>query len=421
MNATPSLKTASGRPLITLGATGCQNCRVFKACGGHPLPLIFKLGCANYNSVTNLVDNDNMDPRFDDRFWERWDDVGGLDDYTVGKLKSVTAKGFPRYLPMLQGKQVSRSRTLDLPMVALPLFHILVRRKNGGYGPKFPSGAALRAAYKLRPDTRILLVGVDKDRPLETFWAKHRSQKIGQALMPLDLLGVTAPNFSYFTDVPGFQILRNCKRMLLSVERLSKAGVRTSPHLNANTLGHWRFWLQFLRDHPEVKTLTVEFQTGALEKQEVGREIFDGLINLQNCLGRPIHCFLVGGGRFYREACEKLKSFTVIDSQPYMQATKRRVLMPDSAGGFSWKKSLTKIGAPIVDLFETSLLYYEDKLNNASEEEIESPVENTEPESERQTFMPYLTAQPLAPGISEMNSAATVACQAETVCHAPAL
>jgi hypothetical protein len=419
MNATTTIKPASGRAPLTLGSTGGENCLIFKTCGGHPMELIYKLGCANYHNDARYVNTGDMNPWDEKRFYELWDDVYGLIDCSVGKLKSIPAGKLPRYITQLQGKQFSRCRTLDLSIVALPLFQILVKKRNGGYGSKYYSGAALRAAYKLRPDTRIILVGVKEDQPLENCWAKHRSHNIGEELKRLDLLGVTVPNFSYFTNVSGFQIVRNFKRMLLMAERLSDAGVKVSPHLSANTPGHWRNWLEFLRDHPEVKTVTMEFQTGTLEEKRVEREVFDGLVNLQDSLGRPIHCFLVGAARLYHEACERLDNFTLIDSQPYMQAVNRFVLHAEASGRYFWKNTPTKIGAPITDLFETNLLLYGDKLNAHSGDEIEGSPCAAENVSDEQMSMPYFTAQPVAPEISERNSAATVSCQAEMVCHAP--
>ena len=106
----------------------------------------------------------------------------------------------------------------------------------------------LRSGYKLRQDTRILLTGVDVDGPLETFWAEHRVSDVCKALTELDVIGVTIPNYSFFTDGPRFQILRNRKRILLVAERLSAAGVPVSLHIHGNTPRDWDFWLNFLKD-----------------------------------------------------------------------------------------------------------------------------------------------------------------------------
>src|SRR5665213_2752038 len=114
MNANTTIKPVTGGPLITLGATGCENCLIFKTCGGHPMPMIYQLGCANFANDARYVDTGDMNPRDEKRFWELWDDVNGLVDFSVGKLKSIPANKLPRYITQLQGKYLSQSRTLDL-------------------------------------------------------------------------------------------------------------------------------------------------------------------------------------------------------------------------------------------------------------------------------------------------------------------
>jgi hypothetical protein len=384
------------RPVRTFGLNGCTNCILFKQCGGHLLPIIHELGCVNYANQTQPVDTDDMNPLFEDRFWELWDDVCGLEDYSVGRLRPVEATGLPRYLPLFKDRHMRRSRLLDAPVVALRLFDIIGRRKDGSYAPRYTTASALRTAYKLRQDTRVLLVGVDHDGPLENFWAEHRLHPVGERLADLGLLGVTVPNFSYFTCVPRFQILRNRKRILLAAERLSGAGVRVSPHLNANSEGDWLFWLGFLRDHPEVTTVTMEFQTGSRTNAAVGREAFDQLVALQDRLCRPLHPLLVGAARYYKEAQAKFGAFTVIDSQPFMQAVSRQVLAFEGSRYF-WKSTPTPMGAPLDDLIETNILYYEDKLSAGSDDEIECPAADPkQTEWPLETSKPYLTVKPQA-------------------------
>jgi len=342
-----------------------------------------------------------MTPLFSDRFWDLWDDVFGLSDFTVGRLNSVRPEGLPRYLPLFQHRYLRLAKPFDGPVIALRLFDVVGKRRDGTYAPKFPTGAALRTAYNLHKDTRILLVGVDDDGPLETFWSEHRIHNISDALANLDLLGVTSPNFSFFTCVPRFQILRNRKRILLSSERLSNAGVRVAVHLNANTLGDWKFWGDFLKEHSECAVVTMEFQTGARALEEIGREAFDQLFRLQNSVGRPIHPILVGAGRYYREAMEKFDSFTVIDSQPFLQTVSRQILVRSMSGRYSWKESPTEFDGHLDELLNANLHQYEGKLLAAtSDDESVEPLPDP-----RQLLLdgmistPYLTAQPEAPTI----------------------
>jgi hypothetical protein len=354
------------RPLRTLGQNGCPNCLLFSECGGHPLPLIYRLGCAN--SVASVLrDTDDMHPDLGERFWELWRDAAGLTDHSVSTLRPIETSGLPRYIPVLQNHHLRPAKPLALEVVSIPLFKVVGKLPGGGYGVRFPDGATLRRKFGLKPNARIILRGVDHDPPLETFWAKHRLPGILQALAALDV-DVSTPNFSFFTCVTGFQILRNRKRTLLCAEHLSQAGIRVALHLNANTDAHWAFWLNLLRQHPEVTCVTVEFQTGALLDQEYGRYTFDQLVNLQNQLGRRLHFLLVGAARFYPRAVAELKSFSVLDSRPFICATKRQMLKKAANGAYVWNHYPTRKGASLASLFEHNLRSYKEMLKRGLEE-----------------------------------------------------
>lgn len=379
----------------TFGMNGCVNCLLFEHCGGHPLPLIRQLGCVNYALGHTVVDTDDMTPHLPERFWQLWNDVGGLFDYSTGPLKPLKAAGLPRYLPLLQHRHLRRSQPFPAPVVALRLFDVVRRRRTGRYGPAFSTAAELRAAYNLRPDAQVLLVGVDPDPPLESFWAEHRIQHIGESLAQLDLLGVTVPNFSFFTCVPRFQIMRNRKRILLSAERLSAAGVPVAVHLNAYTKGDWDFWLGYLRDHPECETVALEFQTGYRTDEE-GQAAFESLVSLRNQLGRRIHPILVGCGRFYKDASKEFASFTVIDSQPFMQTIARQVLRPSENGRFVWQHSPTLANETLGGLFDHNVRCYETKFLTEVDNEMLEQSEDSNQQELDFTSTPYLTDHPLA-------------------------
>ncbi len=360
----------------TMGFTGCINCKLFKSCGGHQHPIIFAIGCANFTGGTGRVHTDDMNPNCNGKFWTLWDDVGGLVDYSVGPLHSVTPTGLPRYVPQLQGRHLRPPRPLAADVVALRLFQVVGLRPRGGYGPRYSTAAELRAAYHLRPGTRVILVGVDEDAPLERFWHHHRIHRVCEALAQLGL-EVTIPNYSFFTCVPRFQILRNRKRILLAAERLSRAGVRVAIHLNAVTQADWAFWVAFLREHTEVTTVALEFQTGPLANHKVGQQAFDDLDDLIDRVGRPLHILLVGAARFYLQARRRRWHFTLIDSEPFMLSQKRRVLEKGRCGSYSLKFVPTQPGSPVYHLFEANLKAYEKLLLAGTELPREVPMENS--------------------------------------------
>jgi hypothetical protein len=264
---------------------------------------------------------------------------------------------------------------LEAKVVALSLFQILGRQRGGAYGVKYQTAADLRAAYRLAPDTRIILVGVDEDPPLERFWQYHRTHHTCEALATLGL-EVTVPNYSFFNCVPRFQILRNRKRILLVTERLSQAGVRVAPHLNAITKTDWAFWLAFLREHTEVTTLTLEFRTGPLANHAVGQRAFDDLDDILDRVGRPLHILLVGAARFYLQARERRWNFTVIDSNPFMYAQKRKLIAKCASGSYELKSVPTQPGSSVYHLFEANVRVYEKMLLACTDAPRELPRES---------------------------------------------
>jgi len=358
-----------------MGFTGCVNCKLFKQCGGHQHPIIFSIGCANFTEGTGTAATDDMSPNCDKKFWTLWDDVGGLVDYSVSQLRSTDATGLPRYVPQLQGRHLHPPRPLDAKFVALRLFQVVGQQPGGGYGLRYQTAAELRAAYRLAPDTRVILVGVDEDPPLERFWQHHRTHKICEALARLGL-EVTIPNYSFFTCVPRFQILRNRKRILLVAERLSQTGVRVALHLYAITKADWAFWLGFLREHTEVTTVALEFQTGPLVNHAIGQQVFDELDDLIDRVGRPLHVLLIGAARFYLQARERHWNLTLIDSKPFMCAQNRRVLEQGRSGCYALRYVPTQPGAPVYHLFEANLKAYEKMLIAGTDSPGELPKED---------------------------------------------
>jgi hypothetical protein len=382
-----------------MGMTGCRNCYVFQDCGGDELPIIRELGCANYSKKSGLVDSGDMNPAQEGKFWKFWDDVDGLRDYSTASLLAVDSTGLPTYIPLLQHPYAKHGRLLDARVVAIRLFEVLGRRKGGGYGPKYGSGSELRAAYSLRPGTDIILVGVDEDAPLEQFWAEHGVSGACESLVKLGLLGVTVPNYSFFTCVSRFQILRNRKRLLLAAERLSTAGVRVAPHLNANNESDWKFWKGFLLEHTEVNVVTVEFQTGARADEKFGRWTFDQLLALQDSVARPLRPFLIGAGRYYKEAAREFESFSVIDSRPFMFAMSRQIIFKSPLGRFILKKFPTGPGAPLHHLMEVNFRLYPAMLAAEVGECVPAEQDPRQLSWDLCTSTPYLISQPRAFGI----------------------
>ena len=117
----------------------------------------------------------------------------------------------------------------------------------------------------------------------------------------------------------------------------------------------------------------MEFQTGGRADQAVGQAAFDQLATMLDRLSRSVHCILVGAGRYYTMARERLRSFTVIDSAPFMHAQARQLLSKDATGKFFWRKLPTREGSSLQALFEANVQQYE-KMLSAGPEKMREPT-----------------------------------------------
>jgi hypothetical protein len=117
----------------------------------------------------------------------------------------------------------------------------------------------------------------------------------------------------------------------------------------------------------------MEFQTGARLRKNVGDEAFSHLAATLARLPRPVHCLLIGAGRYYKAATQHLSAFTIVDSVPFIQATKRHTLVRSASGRYYLKKVPTHQQASLQALFEASLRNYESMLSKGPRTPRRSP------------------------------------------------
>jgi Domain of unknown function (DUF4417) len=224
----------------------------------------------------------------------------------------------------------------------------------------------LRREFKLTQESQILLVSVGFDHLLERFWREHRAWNIPDVLNELNLLGVTAPNFSFFNDAPRTHSLWNRRRMLAVGERISAAGGRIILHLNASNFGDWSYWADFLREHSEMVCVAKEFQTG-LSAKESAADAMRSLISLQQHLGRPLHPVLIGGVRFAQILRKEFPTFTIVDSVPFMRTVKRRIFQNSTVSKKKWRPCKTKLNGCLGALMDYNVSGYKQWVVNQTQ------------------------------------------------------
>jgi hypothetical protein len=323
---------------------GCSACAFFQDCGGIFDDYDCRPRCCGEPK------NCTFACPWSDGFARVLSDSGGWGHDGPWHIRQAASGALPIYLPLIQ-HGYRRTRVLDWPVVALSTFAAIraaraALKSNG-------SGSSLRERFGLSAGVRIVLVSVAPDRFLERYWKLRLARGLPELLSQLGAEHVTAPNFSFFLDVPRPDHMTNRRRSLICAQEFSRAGLSVIPHLNAVTERDWDIWRDILRERTDIVMVCKEFQTGGAIKRVANWHI-DKLVDLEQRLGRRLHLVAVGGGRHLR-AFAGLSSFSVVDSSPFMRTCFRRVR---PAVGGSWILKRTRAGAPLDSLLLENVRNY---------------------------------------------------------------
>jgi hypothetical protein len=339
--------------LAPIAPRGCAVCAFRPTCGGLEQQSFY--GCFATCGPCG-VDQGKCDyscPR-KPGFWRDWAEVGGLDPQPRRELPGPSLQ-LPQYIPMVRHGS-SRVRPLASEAVALNTFEVIDSRSQC----RDRSAEELRQRFMIASDATVLLISVNHDRHVESFW-EHRSQAKLEELGRLGIAAVSTPNFSLFDDAPRIHSVRNLWRILRTAEDLADAGVMPILHVNAICREDWRWWAKVLRRNPAVRYVSKEFQTG-LTDPERAADALDGLRRLQDELGHDLHPIIVGGRRVIREIGKSFVHFSLTDSFPFMATVKRRRIVVD---GDSVKQieSFTKSDETLDRLLRSNLRSYREAVH----------------------------------------------------------
>lgn len=286
-------------------------------------------------------------------FARRLREVGGLEGRPREAFRSPTSD-FPTYVPFIR-HGYRRDLTLADEHIAVPTFE-LVGGAGANYGPRSRTAHDLRDRLALRRDAQVLFVSVAPDAELERYWACANELSIPAKLARLALWGVTAPNYSFFDQVPRTQLLYNRARIIRALEALTVAGVPAIPHLNARTRMDWRFWADVLRAQPQVRYVAKEFQTGGRDPEQA-QEMLTGLRYVQDRIQQDLRPIIVGGTQYATMIARHFPLATFVDSRPFMAAVHRQRFVLDCRGA-QWEPSPTAPQEPIDDLLADNIRNY---------------------------------------------------------------
>ncbi len=334
-------------------------------------------------------------------------DVGGSLAPIYPRLLPVPAGSLPLYVPrLLTGVRAALKRPLQLPFVSISLYEAVgfIRRSpniDGNLRDRF------RAHYGLGPQARVLLLGVARDSSLEGYWHIHQDGQMMEGLRQLDPVGVTVPDFSFFTDVPRTDSMLNRRRMLLVAQRLSEAGICVVPHFNAGNDFDWMVWAELLRRNQSVTMFAKEFQTGH-RKREQTEAAATAILKLRDAVGRPLHPVLVSGLKAVNLLAPHFDSLTVLDAMPCFKALKCKRFHPEATVRRQWEPSAESPADCLAGLIEANVAGYAGKVRARVDQSRMRPERRSNlRNSWEATLRPRRTNQPFAFGQAPWKSEAT--------------
>jgi hypothetical protein len=314
---------------------GCLKCPLLGRCGGYRRAA-GTWSCMDLCGSCDRTTCDKVCLKKPEQFAEDLLEIGGFGFEGIPALLRLQDAPLPRYVPAIQ-HGIRETEPVSLPWAAVPLSRLL-RFEKRRYVPAVTTAAALRRMFSLGAETRVILLGVGKDRPIENYWRWRRVHAVTALLSTLDFAAAIAPNYSFFLEDPRPQHLFNRKRSLICAAEFSRAGIPPVVCLQAVAPADWTYWEEFLGQHPETSTVAEDFQTG-LARRERGLPAIERIARLQDRVGRKLHLIAVGGGQYARELATHFDGWTVIDSIPFMKATHRR--LAGAAGArVSWTRAL---------------------------------------------------------------------------------
>jgi Domain of unknown function (DUF4417) len=330
-------------------AMGCLGCLDRPTCGGlHKKQ-------DHYNCLDDCCRNPAtcvaICPRNQIAFVMRMREINGFDLNNIPRATPVPASGLPQYAPYIYHRN-RRGRPLDMPVAAIPL-HKMYSRRDGR--ARFASRAEISRAFGVAEDTKLILIGSGRDKPIEAWWGLSETRvAMVAALRALDVALISAPNYSVFSDQPRYDDMFNIKRIGIAWQEIVAGGVSCSLHINARTEFDYERIAKFIKERDEVTEISFEFGTGAAWplRQSFHRQ---NLAHLADYVGRPLRLIMVGGMPSLPLLSVSFSEVTYIDTTAFMTALYRQRLVHDGAYKISKESEPTAPGAPVDDLLARNI------------------------------------------------------------------
>jgi len=328
-------------------AIGCAGCPDLGTCGGiHKLQDGYSCldDCCGKPSTC-----DGMCPNNPVGFRDRMREINGLELDNVPRAAPCPA-ALPAYIPYIyHGNR--RAVPLDIDAVALPLRRFY--RPDGRL--RFASRGEIETTFGISPQTRIVLIGSGRDKPIEAWWklSELRASVLG-GLRELGVALVTGPNYSMFTDEVRYNDMHSMKRIASTWREIVAAGILGAYHLNARTSHDYRRLTDFIVERPEVIDVAFEFKTGAAWRRRLPFHLGE-LSRLSVRVDRPLHLIMIGGMLALPILTSSFARVSYIDTSAFMNSVHRQRLYLGNDGKVKKYSELTLTGQAIDELLVDNL------------------------------------------------------------------
>ncbi|MEQ1756078.1 MAG: hypothetical protein ABL973_18290 [Micropepsaceae bacterium] len=272
-------------------------------------------------------------------------EVGGLSFKNVKRVNPQGVPELPRVIPLIDHRY-GRASILNEHAVALSLYKV-VNMATGAL--HVTTREALARRFLIPEDATIILSGVEQDGSIERWWEIANRSEILAGLASLGVEAITAPNYSVLNDVPRTDNLHAIKRILLTWTEMAAAGLPAALHVNARTEHDYRRWGDLIIERSEIEMLAFEFATGAGHGERINWHV-EQLCKLSERAGRPLTLIIRGGGRKADLLRHHFAHVTLIDTEAFARAIRRKRAVLTDSGRLKWVSYPTPIGAPIDDL-----------------------------------------------------------------------
>lgn len=326
-----------------------------------------------------------IDPKRRRDFWQRLAEVRYFDPLHPNTFVPAELASFPDYLTLIQGG-VCFHRPLAIDHAALNLIEIFHgdRGRGLGFGQRELTADSLRREWGLAPSASILLSGVAGDPELERLWANHRAVDLARQVAGLRVSAVTAPNFTFWKDAPRLENLVNRRRMFRVAEAFTESGIAVIPHINSTNLRDWDWTLNFLKEHPELHHVCMEFRTGNRIKEVRQRKIGE-LKQLGDRLQRDLIPLVVGNTEAAHEMRAHFQRVIAIDSMPALKTVRRQRAIEGTRKNLTWRTEPVGPGICMASLFEENFTAHSRFVRARIAQPMEIPVDNAVPVAPRKT------------------------------------